>query len=206
MSETLRLAAALTHRLAPIALTVWARRGPALVVSRDAANHPDLSACEFRRLVRASVTGAPLPPGLSWILDAEDLSVEGIGVRHVGDGVVAVDRPECPRWWWPTLLRGTSLPTVLADAAIDLLEQGRASTEVVAAASVAVHVDVELGVSVVSVDTDPRSALDERAGDQLARALSRSCVVAELISGDVGEPTVAGPVRTSGARGDAPRE
>ena len=53
------------------------------------------------------------------------------------------------------------------------------------------HVDAEVGVAVVTVDADPRSALDDRLGDEFARALSRACVVAELISGDVCEPSGA---------------
>ena len=127
MSEQVGLAAALTHRLPQIALTVWPRRGPAMVVSRDARNHPDISACEFRRLAIDAGSGAPIPAGISWLVDVEGFTVEGIGARHVGDGVVALDGPghdpsDGARWWWPTLVPADDLPTVLGDAAIDLLE------------------------------------------------------------------------------------
>lgn len=188
MTEKLRLAAALAHHLPQVALTVWPRRGPAMVVSRDARNHPDISACEFRRLVLGSVQGAALPPGLSWLVDVEDFTVEGIGVRHVGDGVVAIDGSPEARWWWPSLLQPDRLPAVLGDAAIDQLESGAAPASLVSAASVAAHADVELGAVVIALEASGSSSLEERRGDEFARSLSRSCLVAELLEEDLARP------------------
>ncbi len=195
MTEQLRLAAALTHHLPQVALTVWPRRGPAMVVSRDARNHPDLGACEFRRLVIGAAQGEPLAPGLSWLLDVEDFTVEGIGVRHVGDGVVAIDGSPERRWWWPSLLRPEQLPTVLGDAAIDQLESGAAPASLVSASSVAAHADVELGAAVIALEATGSSSVEERRGDGLARSLSRACMVAELLADELARPGGASAVQ-----------
>lgn len=190
--ERLRLAAALTHRVGPVALTLWPRTGPQVVISADVANHPDLSACEFRNLVLDAHNGVGCAPGgaapagaLSWLFDLEDLTVEGVGVRPVGDGVIGVERDEA-RWWWATTLDAHRLPLVLGDAAADLVERGEAPPEVIAAADVEVSVDIELGVSVASVGLPANTARGVRLGDEVARGLSRACLVEELLDAALG--------------------
>jgi hypothetical protein len=185
----LRLAAALTHQLPALALTLWASDGAAIVVSRDAANHPDLSACELRAVVAATRRGLRPPPVLRQALEcATDLSVEGIGVRHVGDGVVAAERgvPEGGRGaagrWWPTLLGPDEVTAVLAEAAVAVLESDLVPARLVATAEVSAHVDPELGVTVVELRSQSDNVADERRSDELARALARACVVAELLA------------------------
>jgi hypothetical protein len=178
---SLRLAAALTHQLPPVALTVWAATGPALVVSRDARQHPDLSACELRSLVAAAVRGLRPPPELSWVLEAVDLTVEGIGVRHVGDGVVAAEHDAASGRWWPTLLGPDAVVTVLGEAAMSLLEDDTLAPSLIARAEASAHVDTELGVTVVQLRAPTGSVAEDRATDELARALSRACVVGELL-------------------------
>lgn len=179
----LRLAAALTHQVPDLALTIWAHDGPSVVVSRQARHHPDLSACALRAMVRSTmVTGRP-PIGLGWAFSVGDLSVDGIGVRHVGDGVVAVDHGDHQGRWWPTLLGTDSITTVVADGAAGALEEGLVDAELVAASELAAHVDTELGVTVVQLRSPSGPVPHDRRCDALARALARSCVVAELVEG-----------------------
>ena len=71
----LRLAAALTHQLRAVALTVWPAPGPSVVVARDRCHHPDLSACTLRDLVRAALQGETTPVGLRWMFEVADLTV-----------------------------------------------------------------------------------------------------------------------------------
>jgi hypothetical protein len=178
----LRLAAALTHLVPPLALTIWPVRGPSVVVSRLGRQQPDLSACTFRSMVAAALAGEPPPVGLPWLLEVDDLSVDGIGVRHVGDGVVALEHGTGQGRWWPTLLGAEALTSVVADAAVGVLEEELVPADVVAHTEVAAHVDAELDVTVVQLRTPPGSVVHERRCDSLARALARSCVVAELLT------------------------
>ena len=178
---SLRLAAALTHQLPPVALTVWVEWGPAVVVSRDPRHHPDLSACELRALVVSTMRGLRPAPELDRVLHAVDLTVEGIGVRHVGDGVVACEHGVAPGRWWPTMLGPDVVTTVLGEAAVSLLEDGAMPPSLVARAEAAAHVDVDLGVTVVQLRSPTGTVAEDRATDDLARALSRACVVAELL-------------------------
>ena len=179
----LRLAAALAHQVPPLALTVWPAHGPSVVVARLVRHHPDLSACSFRSMVAASMAGEPAHVGLPWLPEVDDLSIDGIGVRHVGDGVVAVEHGEGQGRWWPTLLDAQTLTSVVAEAAVGVLEDELVEPDVVARAEVAAHVDRELGVTVVQLRTPSGAVVHERRCDSLARALSRSCVVAELLAG-----------------------
>jgi hypothetical protein len=179
----LRLAAALAHLVPPVTLTIWPLQGPSVVVSRLGRQQPDLSACTFRSMVAAVSAGERPPLGLPWLFEVDDLSVDGIGVRHVGDGVVAVEQCESQGRWWPTLLDAEALTSVVADAAVGVLEDELVEPDVVARTEVAAHVDVELGVTVVQLRTPPGPVVHERRCDSLARALSRSCVVAELLTG-----------------------
>ena len=179
----LRLAAALTHQLRAVALTVWPAAGPSVVVARDSCHHPDLSACTLRNLVRAALQGETTPVGLRWMFEVADLTVDGVGVRHLGDGVVSVEHGEAQGRWWPTLLDADRLTTVLGDAAAGVLEDGLADPGIVAAAEVAAHVDPELGVTVVQLRLPPGPVVHDRCCDEVARALSRACVISELLEG-----------------------
>lgn len=168
----LRLAAALAHQVRHVAVTLWPADGPTVVVARLQRHHPDLSACTFRGMVRSG-----------WSMPLDDLTVDGIGVRHVGDGVVAVDHGDAQGRWWPTLLDASQLTTVLADAAAGALEAELVAPAVVATAEVAAHVDTELGVTLVQLRTQPGSVSHDRRCDGLARALARACVISELCEG-----------------------
>lgn len=177
----LRLAAALVHQLPEVSLTVWPADGPEVVVARQQRHHPDLSACALRNLVRAVQADEPSPVGLGWLFGVKDLTVDGIGVRHVGEGVVAVDHGERAGRWWPTLLDPEALTLAAADAAAAALEDQVALPEVVAAGEIAAHVDRELGVSVVQLRLPAGTVAHDRAGDELARRLARACVISELL-------------------------
>lgn len=179
----LRLAAALAHRVPEVALTLWCPDGPSVVVSRLDRHHPDLSACDFRAAVRSSMSTGRPPIDTSWLGSGPDLSVDGIGVRHVGDGVVAVDHGDGRGRWWPTLLDPGVLTVVLGDAAAAALESEVVDPAVLAACEVAAHPDRELGVTVVQLRTPPGPVCHDRRCDALARVLSRTCVVAELLEG-----------------------
>jgi len=80
------------------------------------------------------------------------------------------------------LLSPDDLPTVLGDAAIDLLESESAPAALVSEASVAAYADAELGAAMVALDVSWGSTPIERRGDEFARAMSRACLVAELLS------------------------
>jgi hypothetical protein len=169
----LRLAAALTHQLSTVALTVWSSDGPSFVVSRDRRHHPDLSACALRDMVRGAMTGTGSRSVPEWLHDVADLTVDGLGVRHVGDGVVAVEHGELSGRWWPTLLDADQLATVL----------GGTGEGMPGSAEVAAHVDRELAVTVVRLRLPSGSAAHDRRCDEAARALSRACVISELLEG-----------------------
>jgi hypothetical protein len=179
----LRLAAALVHQLPAASLTIWPVDGPSVVVSRSTREHPDLSACTLRAMVRTASDGVATPAALRWLFDIADLSVDGVGVRHVGDGVVAVDHSEHLGRWWPTTLDAEALTPVVAAAAAGALESRIVGSEVVAASEVAAHVDRELGVTVVQLRTPPGPIDHDRRCDELARALSQACVISELLLG-----------------------
>lgn len=173
----LRLAAALTHQLPTVALTVWSSDGPSFVVSRDRRHHPDLSACALREMVRGAMTGTGSRSVPEWLHDVADLTVDGLGVRHVGDGVVAVEHGELSGRWWPTLLDAEQLATVFRDLLAGTAEGMPGPAEVAA------HVDRELAVTVVRLRLPSGSAAHDRCCDDAARALSRACVISELVEG-----------------------
>lgn len=166
----LRLAAALTHHLPAVALTIWPSNGPSVVVARECRHHPDLSACALRRLVHAANAGQDVPLALRWVLDAADLTVDGVGVRHVGDGVVAVKHGDRLGRWWPTLLDPEALVTACSGGS-DLVDGVR----------LAAYLDMVLGVTLVELQLPPGTVEQERRGDRLARELARSCVISELL-------------------------
>lgn len=168
----LRLAAALTHQLAPVALTLWVDGGSPVVAARDDRAHPDLSACALRAAVLEQHP---------WLLGVGDLTVDGVGVRHVGDGVVAVEQGDAQGRWWPTVLAEGAIAATVADAAAGALEDGLVDADLVGAAEVAAHVDRALGVTVVQLRTPPGTVVHDRRCDLLARALARACVVTELL-------------------------
>lgn len=192
--ERLRLAAAAAHRIPGISLTIWPVDGPSVVVSRLVEHQPDLSPCTLRELVVAVLGGEPVPVGLRWMFDPADLMVDGASVRHLGDGVVhldGVDADERGRWW-PTLIDGGSVAAVLADSAVDVIEEGLVEPHLVAAADISAHVDSALGVTVLHLRTPTGSEDDERRCDQMARAMARSCAIAELLVGAGSDSTAGG--------------
>jgi hypothetical protein len=188
----LRLAAAVAHQVPSVALTIWSTDGPTVVIARLERHHPDLSACAFRSMVRSAMQGQP-PVGLGWAFDVADLTIDGIGVRHVGDGVVAVERSDGQGRWWPTLLPVDMLTRVVADSAAAVLEEGLVDHQLVAASEVAAHVDTELGVTVVQLRTPTGPVPHDRRCDLLARSVARACVVAELIDGVDSSPSTRHP-------------
>jgi hypothetical protein len=84
--------------------------------------------------------------------------------------------------WWPTLLGPEEVAAVVADATVAVLESDVVPARVVAVAEVSAHVDADLGVTVVELRSPTDNVADERRSDELARALSRACVVAELLA------------------------
>lgn len=171
MTERLRLAAALAHQVDQVAVTLWRGGGPAVVVARCRSHLPDLSPCDFRSLV-LSGTGGLLP--------ADEVTVEGQGVLHVGDGVVSLGGG---RWCWATLLDGDAVVTTLGAAAADLVDRYRAPVE---QAEVRATVDADLGATVVGVTLPPD--VDRRHAEGFLRALARACTVDELLQPGGGDP------------------
>lgn len=171
-TERLRTAAAMAHVVPGLELTLWARGEPVLVLGGPVGRgHVD--PCTFRSMVLGSM------PGI--LAEVDDVTAGGAAVRTAGGDVVASRVGAERRWWWPTRVAPGRLEEVLVGATDELVHRGEVAPDLVAAAAARVTPDPALGVSVVGL-TAPVSRTDETAaGDLVAAASWRACVVAELL-------------------------
>ena len=89
LMERLRLAASLVHAHPQLGLELGVDHGPHVLVSHDAALQPDVSPCEFRRMVAHLIDNNPLLVGFGWIREITSIEVGGVDATAF-DGVVSM--------------------------------------------------------------------------------------------------------------------
>lgn len=152
LRERLRLAASLVHALPQLALELGVDHGPHVLVSHHAALDPDVSPCEFRRMVADVCEHNPLLVGVGWMREIRTIEVGGIGATCT-DGVVSlVARGDATRITaFVTDLDPTRVMVAARQVAEEMIDRDPCAVVALRQVQLRVVHDDVLGVSVVTL-------------------------------------------------------
>jgi hypothetical protein len=178
--ERLRLAASLVHALPQLGLELGVDHGPHVLVSHNAALQPDVTPCEFRRMVAHLLDNNPLLVGFGWIREIRTIEIGGVGATCT-DGIVSVVATgDAARV--TAFVTDLDTPMVMASArqvAEELIERDPCAIVSLRQVQLRVDRDEVLGVSVVTLPW--HDAVTDDDGDDeavfITAAIAERCAV-----------------------------
>lgn len=175
--EALRLTAALVHTVPSVTALLTPDHGRDVVVGSDPRCHPDLSACQLRRLVADERRGS-IP--FTWLSAVRSIELGGPEVTVIDDDVVRLGDRDQPVLVFSTLLAPLTVRSVLGDVGRELRDAGTHSPDLLAALRASTFHDELLDATTVVVGESPLG-VDGEVVD-VVRAAARATRVAELLT------------------------
>ncbi|NLV55858.1 MAG: hypothetical protein GXY13_09635 [Acidimicrobiales bacterium] len=175
--EALRLTAALVHTVPSVTALLTPDHGRDVVVGSDPRCHPDLSACQLRRLVADERRGSN---PFTWLSAVRSIELGGPDVTVIDDDVVRLGDRDQPVLVFSTLLGPFEVRSVLGDVGRDRRDSGAHSPELLASLKASTFHDELLDASTVVVGESPLAADGEVA--EIVRTAARATRVAELLA------------------------
>lgn len=178
--ERLRLAASLVHAIPQLALELGVDHGPHVLVSHHGDLDPDISPCEFRKMVAHVVDRHPLLVGFGWIREVRSMEIGGIGVTST-DGIVsmAATGDACRVTAFATELDTARVMITARQVAEDMIDRDPCAVVALRQVQLRVDHDDTLGVSVVTLPW--HDADDDAEARFITSAIAERCAVDALL-------------------------
>lgn len=178
--ERLRLATSLVHALPQLGLELGVHNGPHVLVSHHRALNPDVTPCEFRRMVADLADHNPLLVGFGWMREITTVEIGGAGTRS-DDGIVVIDRNgDAPKLTaFATDLDPDDVMVSARQVAAELIERDPCAIVALREVQIRVDHDEVLRTSVVMLPWSDHTDDDEAAF--ITTAIAERCAVDALL-------------------------
>lgn len=174
--ERLRMAASLVHALPQLGLELGVDHGPHVLVSHHAGLNPDVSPCEFRRMVAHLVDNNPLLVGFGWMREIQSIEIGGIDATYDGSIVSLAATGDAERITaFVTDLDSNEVMTSARQVAEELIERDPCAIVALRQVQLRVDRDEVLGVSVVTLPWSDVDDPDESIF--ITNAIAERCTV-----------------------------